>query len=348
MLEAMAESYCCGRLPASSAGAPLVSVIIITYQDREHVGEAIDSALAQSYPNYEIIVVDDGSTDGTGEFIVEHYGNRVRYHWKQNGGMGSARSAGLKVAAGEYVQLLDSDDILMPHKIEMQLAYLDSHPEIAFVYGRALCFYDSDLSQTWEHPANARASSGNLFDEILRNGNFVNVIQPLFRRSWLDRIGGWDPNAKASDDYDIMVRLAYAGAVGHFLDGKPVFLYRNRRQPPDPSFEEWRSQKNLTSGELYILQKLRRAMVRDSRAGIELVQRRIGELQFVLGRLRFLEGDRVGALCSISRGLWFNRERLMYKLLWLAVTSCPLGPSLLSLKHRLEGHFGKYSPGRVP
>ena len=343
----MAENYSCALL-SISADAPLVSIVIITYQDREHVGDAIDSALAQTYPNCEIIVVDDGSTDGTDQFIAEHYGDRVRYLWKENGGMGSARSAGLEIASGEYVQHLDSDDILLPRKIETQLTYLDSHPEIAFVYGRALCFHDSDLSQTWEHPANARACSGNLFHTILRNGNFVNVAQPLFRQSWLDRIGGWDPNAKASDDYEIMVRLAYAGGVGHFLDGEPVFLYRHRLRLPDPAFEEWRSQKNLIGGELYILQKLRRAMVRDSRAGIELVQRRIGDLQFRLGRLLFLEGDRMGALSSISRGLWFNRERLIYKLLWLAVASCPLGPSLLRLKHRLEGHFDKYSQGRVP
>jgi len=334
-------------LSTSSTDAPLVSIIIITYQDRQHVGEAIDSALAQTYSNCEIIVVDDGSTDGADQFIAKHYGKRVRYHWKKNGGMGSARSAGMELASGEYVQHLDSDDILLPHKIETQFAYLDSHPEIAFVYGRALCFYDSDLSQTWEHPSNARARSGNLFDEILRNGNFVNVIQPLFRRSWLDRIGGWDPNAKASDDYEIMVRLAYAGALGHFLDGEPVFLYRNRRRLPDPSFEAWRSQKSLISGELYILKKLSRAMVRDSSPGIELVQRRIGELQFLLGKQLFLEGDRMGALSSMSLGLRFNRGRLMHKLLWLAVASCPLGPRLLCLKDRLKGHFDKYSSGRV-
>ena len=326
---------------------PLISIIVITYNDRQHVGEAINSALAQIYPNCAVIVVDDGSTDGTGQFITEHYGDRVRYHWKENGGQGSARSAGLEIASGEYIQHLDSDDILLPHKIETQVTYLEAHPELAFVYGRTLCFYDGDRSHTWEHGANARARSGNLFEEILRNGNFVNIAQPLTRRSWIDRIGGWDPHIREADDYDFMVRLAYAGAEGYFLDDA-VFLYRVRRNPVNPNQVVARhSSAEQMRGELYLLEKLRSAMVQDSRAGIELVQRRIGELQFRLGRLRFLEGDRVDALSSISRGLRFNRERLMHKLLWLAVASCPLGPSLLRLKHRLEGHFDKYSLGRV-
>jgi hypothetical protein len=86
-------------------------------------------------------------------------------------------------------------------------------------------------------------------------------------------------------------------------------------------------------------------MVRDSRAGIELVPRRIGELQFLLGKQLFLAGDRMGALFSISRGLRLNRERLIYKLLWLAVASCPLGPNLLRLNRRLRAHFDQYSKG---
>ena len=253
----------------------------------------------------------------------------------------------LRIALGAYIQSPDSDDILLPHKIETQVTYLEAHPELAFVYGRTLCFCDDDRSQTWEHPANARARSGNLFEEILRKGNFVNIAQPLTRRSWIDRIGGYDSRIRDADDYDFMVRLSYAGAESYFLN-KPVFLYRHRRNPLNPNQVVGRhSSVGQMWGELYVLEKLRSVMIRDSRAGIEFVQRRIGELQFRLGRLRFLESDRMGALSSISRGLRFNRERLIYKLLWLAVASCPLGPSLLRLKHRLEGHFDKYSLGRV-
>jgi glycosyltransferase involved in cell wall biosynthesis len=112
---------------------PLVSIIIIAYNDRAYVAEAVDSALGQTYGNREVIVIDDGSTDGTGELIAKRYGSRVNYGWKHNGGQGSARSLGLEIASGTYIQHLDSDDILMPRKLEMQAGFLDAHPECAFV-----------------------------------------------------------------------------------------------------------------------------------------------------------------------------------------------------------------------
>src|ERR1700678_3861883 len=102
---------------------PLVSIIIPTYNRAEYLGQAIDSALAQSYRPIEIIVVDDGSTDDT-QGVAARYGDRIRYIHKANGGASSARNAGFAAASGEVLALLDSDDRWLTEKLEKQISLL--------------------------------------------------------------------------------------------------------------------------------------------------------------------------------------------------------------------------------
>lgn len=320
---------------------PLVSIIIITYNDREYVGQAIESALSQTYPNCEIIVVDDGSTDGTDRFITENYDGRVQYHWQENAGQGSARSAGLKIAMGKYIQHLDSDDILLPHKVETQALYLEAHPQLAFVYGRTLCFVDGDCSHTWEHPCNAQACSGNLLRKILKNRNFVNNGQPLIRRSWVDRIGGFDPSIRDADDYDFMLRLAYAGANGQFLD-EAVYLYRHHRNPSDPSQTSGRhSTVGQMRGEVYLWEKMCSIMQQDAHIDLDLAKCRLGEVYFQLGQILFGQGYRQEALKRMYQGLRFNQDRWAHKLVILAAASFLPAPKLRKVKIYLKAIFQK-------
>lgn len=100
---------------------PRVSVIIPTYNRREYVQEAIDSALAQTFTDYEIIVIDDGSTDGTSEALQARYGNRIHYEWQENQGESVARNRGIELARGEYIAFLDSDDLWHPEKLAKQI-----------------------------------------------------------------------------------------------------------------------------------------------------------------------------------------------------------------------------------
>ncbi len=334
---------------------PLVSVIIISYNDRKYVGEAINSALAQTYPNCEVIVVDDGSMDGTGEFIAKYYGDRVRYQWKENGGMGSARYTGLHMASGKYIQHLDSDDMLLPDKVASQVAYLEAHCEIAFVYGRTIYFCDDDRTVTYEHPENARehplnarARSGNVLDDYVRNGNFINIGHTLTRREWIDRIGGWDASIRGCDDVDIMLRLAYAGAEGYFLD-RPVYMYHytlNTRNLSDTTGGEMgrHDQHNwveFKESDIYAWEKLRLAMRRDSHPSLALVTKRVGYLHFHLGKHLFGRSKRLTALNHLWRGLLFNRERWAYKMAVLAAVAFLPGAQLRELSTHLRVAFQK-------
>src|SRR3712207_1908731 len=112
---------------------PLVSVVIPCYNQAHFLGEAIESVLAQSYPNVEIIVVDDGSTDATSE-VARSY-PKVRLVRQENQGLSGARNAGLARSEGEYVVFLDADDRLLPEALETGVEYLEARPECAFVSG---------------------------------------------------------------------------------------------------------------------------------------------------------------------------------------------------------------------
>lgn len=119
--------------------APLVSVIIPTYNRAALLCEAIDTVLAQSYQNTEIIVIDDGSTDDT-TAAVQKYGDRIRYTRRPNAGVNAARNLGLKQARGDYVALLDSDDLWAPYKLELQVALLRHFNDVGFTFSNFLIF----------------------------------------------------------------------------------------------------------------------------------------------------------------------------------------------------------------
>ena len=111
---------------------PRVSVIIPAYNADRYIAEAINSIFSQSYQDYEIIVVDDGSTDSTPE-ILQSYGSRIHSISQTNGGMAAARNLGIAAAKGELIALLDHDDIFLPDKLPAQVACFDSHPGVGLV-----------------------------------------------------------------------------------------------------------------------------------------------------------------------------------------------------------------------
>src|SRR5678815_4002115 len=112
---------------------PRVSVIIPTFNCARFLCQAINSALSQTYTDYEIIVVDDGSTDETGNLITQ-YGSKIVYLYQSNGGVSSARNLALSRSSGEFIAYLDADDLWYPKKKKKQVAFLDSHKECGFVH----------------------------------------------------------------------------------------------------------------------------------------------------------------------------------------------------------------------
>ena len=122
---------------------PLVSVIIPTYNRAALLREAVESVLKQTYGAIEVVVVDDGSTDDTAA-VMQEYGNRVRYSRRPNGGVNAARNIGIKQAKGQYLALLDSDDLWEPYKIEMQVALLKKFSDVGFTFSNFFIFRGSN------------------------------------------------------------------------------------------------------------------------------------------------------------------------------------------------------------
>ena len=168
--------------------APRVSVVIPLYNGEAHIAETIDGVLAQTFRDYDLIVIDDGSTDGS-PAVVQRYGDRVRYARQTNAGVSAATNTALSLARGDLIAFLDHDDVWLPSKLERQVAFLDAHPECGFV--------NCDMQYI--------SKSGERVDRYLRGINpadpYVRLFQKdhvimcstvMIRRSVYERAGGFD------------------------------------------------------------------------------------------------------------------------------------------------------------
>jgi glycosyltransferase involved in cell wall biosynthesis len=192
-----------------------ISALIPTYNRRTQVLRAIDSVLAQTIPVDEIIVVDDGSTDGSAEAIRLRYGSRVVLLQQENAGVSSARNHGIREARGEWIGFLDSDDVWCPTKIERQREALVMHGE-AFGVCFTDCIYegnpDRTLSVFQETGFEGTTTFGSLNDPakyVLTNREPFWTQSLLVRRSLLEGISGFDEALVVREDTDVLFRLSF-------------------------------------------------------------------------------------------------------------------------------------------
>ena len=195
---------------------PLVSIIIPAYNAERYIKEAIDSALAQTYTAIEIIVINDGSTDRTREVIDPYISlKNFRYLSQNNQGLSSARNTGIQNSHGEFIALLDSDDIFLPQKVERQVNYLISHPECDVCYCNILYFY-SDLPEKLLNLNYVYYSKEEVFPRLLEK-MFIKPLSVMLRRRVVDHFGLFDENYRRSEDYEYWLRIAHGGARFDFL-----------------------------------------------------------------------------------------------------------------------------------
>jgi glycosyltransferase involved in cell wall biosynthesis len=182
-----------------------VSVVIPCYNQARFLGEAMESVLSQGYTDFEIIVVDDGSKDGTQEVAAGYAkeSSRVRLVSQENRGLAAARNRGLAEARGEYVVFLDSDDRLVGGALEVGVRELEAHPECAFASG--ICrkiTADGSVVPGWEQ----FRVMDDPYLELLRSCP-VYVPAVMYRRSVFDAVGGFDTSYRAAEDYDLYYRI---------------------------------------------------------------------------------------------------------------------------------------------
>lgn len=192
-----------------------ISVIIPTYNREASIGRAVYSVLNQTYPVEEVIVVDDGSQDRTGEEVRRIKDDRVKYYkTPENHGAGAARNYGVKQAGCEWIAFHDSDDEWLPEKIERQMTYMEKHPEAGLVYTafRAISGTE-ELIFPQQFNTGSKVYEGNLLRSLLIH-NTVSTQTILMRKHIFEEIGGFDEEMPSLEDWEFIIRMASKYSIG--------------------------------------------------------------------------------------------------------------------------------------
>ncbi len=186
---------------------PEVSVIIPVYNHERFIGECVESVLAQDFPSLEVIVVDDGSTDGTPD-ILRYYRNEIRYIRQENRGCAAALNVGVKAARGDYVAWLSSDDVFLPGKIRAQMDVFREREEVVLVY-TDFRIIDSEGRRLQDVLIDYGEEGIYLFS--LLSANIINGSSVLMRKKAVESLGGFDETLPVDVDGDMWFRMLAAG-----------------------------------------------------------------------------------------------------------------------------------------
>jgi len=233
----------------------MISVIVPTYNNEDYILHALYSIFEQTYREYEIIIIDDGSTDSTRDRL-KSYWNRIHYHYQENQGLAVARNVGLEMASGEYVTFLDGDDIWLPDNLMLKMKVLSRRPELGGVFsefsvfnadgllherGTKLIFpffnrtrkdfkdiFDDCESISANSGKHVMLYSGKIFDDLFM-GNFILPSTMVFRKKYADAVGRFLPHLRTQQDYEYWLRFSKKHSFG-FINEVLVQYRRHQKQ----------------------------------------------------------------------------------------------------------------------
>ncbi|MEO8457519.1 MAG: glycosyltransferase [Chloroflexota bacterium] len=204
-----------------------VSVVIAAYNMARYLPHTIESVLTQDYPDFDVIVLDDGSTDNTAD-VIRSYGDRIEYHYQPNAGVAKACSRVITLADGEYLHLLDADDSLLPGALSRNVAMLDANPTAAIAYSDALIIDSNNrvvgrrTAPRWMH-AQELIPSERAFRELLHGCHITNSTV-MIRRSVAQSMPLFVPEAVPGEDWDLWLRIAAEHDLAYTRE--PLGCYR--------------------------------------------------------------------------------------------------------------------------
>ena len=199
-----------------------VSVIIPCYNAEKTIKETIESVLAQTYQDIEIIVVDDGSTDHSKE-IIESFGSKVLYFYQENGGQSAARNTAIHHSSGKYLAFLDSDDLWMPEKLEKQLALMQQEG-VDWCYCDCEYFLDSTGKSIGNYSNLVHPPKTGLVAETLLMGNFIASPTPVVSKKIIEEAGNFNESFQFGEDWDEWIRIAMISPIVY----QPEILTKHR------------------------------------------------------------------------------------------------------------------------
>ncbi len=271
--------------PATST--PAVSVIIPCYQAAGHIRESLESALAQSFGNFEVIVINDGSPDTEAlEQALEPYQPRITYLKQSNGGPSAARNLGIRHARGQFLAFLDSDDIWMSEYLAVQMKLVEAEPSLDVVFCDAAYFGDpgfEDKTFMQVCPSTGPVSFASLLVETTQLATSGTIAQ----RSRVLEAGWFDENFRCAEDHDLWLRMAFQGC--RFTYQRKVLLRRRIH-----SDSQGATAGSLVAGEIEVLKKLDQQLALDA-ASRKLLRSRLrsqeARLDLIRGKQSLLAGD---------------------------------------------------------
>jgi glycosyltransferase involved in cell wall biosynthesis len=202
----------------------MVSVVIPVYNNEPYIAAAVKSVLSQTLPPEEIIVVDDGSTDGTAA-ALKSFGNSIKYVYQQNRGEPSARNTGIRESTSEYIAFLDGDDLWRANKLELQMEYLHKHPNCALVYTDMSTFDENGIiDASVKDRLQVPLPSGHIFAALFKTALFGSG-SVVFRKACIDSVGYFDEELLVGSDYEMWLRIARHFELGAV--DQPLLMYRH-------------------------------------------------------------------------------------------------------------------------
>ncbi|MFY0543711.1 glycosyltransferase family 2 protein [Brevibacillus sp. H7] len=212
--------------------SPAVSIIIPCYNYGKYLEEAIDSCIQSTFTDFEIIVVNDGSTDPETIQVLEQLNKpKTRIIHQDNKGLSAARNAGIKLSRGKYILPLDADDTIHPTLLQKEVAILEARPEVGFVSSWLQCF--GDTKARWKFPAY------NFYKLLFNN---IMVVTSLFRKDAWEQVGGYNEEMTGYADWDFWISLGEKGFLGHII---PEVLFHYRRHGHTMSMRSKERKKQL-------------------------------------------------------------------------------------------------------
>jgi glycosyltransferase involved in cell wall biosynthesis len=200
---------------------PTISIIVPVYNGETTILETIASVQQQTFSDFEIIVINDGSTDQTLELLQTIQDERLKIFSYENGGLPIARNRGLSQATGEFIGFLDADDLWTPDKLELQLAALRQHPDAGVAYSWTYFKYEEN---EYSYVDKSSFFEGNVYADLLVKNFLHNGSNPLISKQAIESVGFFDPALKSCEDWDFYLRLA--SKWNFVLVPKPQIIYR--------------------------------------------------------------------------------------------------------------------------
>lgn len=186
----------------------MISIIIPCYNAGNYIKKAIDSAINQTYQDFEIIIIDDGSTDNSKQVISQFSDSRIKYIYQENQGVSVARNKGIELSHGEFIAFLDADDIWHPEKLKIQLDFLEKNPDISFVYSNITMIEESTGAKFTKTFNNFKTQKNLIKNLILTPFNTPSPCTVIVKKSCLFESGLFDPKIKNGEDLDLWLRIA--------------------------------------------------------------------------------------------------------------------------------------------